>query len=80
MLGDFHMSFRQHMVRGSGLATAKVAISPGRQGGDISIERLVPEMVKLHWKFNFVTSLVDFYGFQRKQDGETVERLEAQIN
>ena len=56
------------------------AIRPGHQGGNISVERLVPEMVKLQWNFDFVTSFVDFYGFRRKRHGETVEQLEARID
>ncbi len=57
-----------------------IPVKPGRRGGDISVERLVPEMVRLHWNFDYVTSLVDFYGFRRRQEGETVDQLEARID
>lgn len=52
---------------------------PGKQGGDIRIERLAPEMARLTWNFHAVTSLVDFYGFGGKSRGETVEQLEDRI-
>ena len=47
--------------------------------GNVSVERLVPEMVRLQWDFDFVTSLVDFYGFRGKLADETVEQLEARV-
>lgn len=53
---------------------------PGKQGGDIRIERLAPEMARLTWNFHAVTSLVDFYGFRGKSVGETVEQLEHRID
>ena len=55
-------------------------IKPARQGGDIRVERLVPELARLQWNFDCVTSLVGFYGFRGKQVGETVEQLESRIN
>ena len=36
------------------------------RGGNISVERLAPKMVKFSWNFDAVTSLVDFYGFRKK--------------
>ena len=47
-------------------------------GGDVSIERLVSDMVSLHRSFDAVTSLVDFYGFRDKGD-RTVEDLEKHL-
>ena len=47
-------------------------------GGNVSVERLVSDMVRLHRSFDAVTSLVDFYGFRGK--GElTVEALEERL-
>lgn len=54
-------------------------IKPGRRGGDISVERLAPEMVRLQGSFSFVTSLVDLYGFRRRRPSETAAQLEARI-
>lgn len=54
-------------------------ILPNRQGGNISVDRLAPEIVKLLRSFDFVTSLVDFYGFQDK-DNATPQDLERRIN
>ena len=55
-------------------------IKPARQGGDIRVERLVPEMARLRSNFDCVTTLVDFYGFRGRRAGETVEQLESRIN
>ena len=41
---------------------------------------LSPHLAKLSWDFKAVTTLVDFYGFGRRQPGETVEELEARID
>ena len=51
----------------------------GRRGGDIHVDRLAPHMARLSWSYDAVTSLVDFYGFRRRQPGETVQDLEARI-
>ena len=47
-------------------------------GGNVSLARLVSEMVSLLWSFDAVTSLVDFYGFRNK-GGRSVEDLEAYL-
>ena len=54
-------------------------ILPDRQGGDIRIDRLAPEMARLVWNFDYVTSLVDFYGFKDK-GAVSVAGLERRIN
>lgn len=54
------------------------ARNAGVGGGDVSVERLVSDMVDLHWSFDAVTSLVDFYGFRDKGD-RTVEELEEHL-
>lgn len=54
------------------------ANSRGDGGGSVSIDRLARDMVISSWHNDFVTSLVDFYGFIGK--GEmTVDQLESQI-
>lgn len=54
-------------------------ILPNRQGGNISVDRLAPEIAKLLRSFDRVTSLVDFYGFQDKGSA-TPQDLEQRIN
>ena len=44
------------------------------RGGNVSIQRLASDMTKLYWSFDFVTSLVDLYGFRGKRG--TVDELE----
>ena len=43
-------------------------ILPHGRGGNISVARLVPAIAELSRNFDFVTSLVDFYGFKDKGD------------
>ena len=50
----------------------------GSIGGNVSVERLVPEMVRLLHSFDAVTSFVDFYGFRRKGN-KTVDDLEEDM-
>ncbi len=47
-------------------------------GGNVTVGRLVSEMLHLHHSFDAVTSLVDFYGFRDKED-LTVEALEGRL-
>lgn len=54
-------------------------ILPHGRGGNISVARLAPAMAELIWSFDFVTSLVDFYGFKEK-GGATPGELEQRIN
>ena len=62
----------------TGVASTPVLV--GGRGGNISVERLAPEMAKLSRNFDFVTSLVDLYGFRRRRPDETAEQLEARID
>ena len=55
----------------------------GESGGDVTIERLARDMARLYWDFNYVTSLVDFYGFRGKGTAtpdELEKRIDAKIN
>ena len=51
----------------------------GSGGGNVSVERLAPEMRDLYRSFDAVTSLVDFYGFRDREDRETVDELENRL-
>ena len=51
-------------------------------GGNVSVNRLASDMANLSWNFDFVTSLVDYYGFDGKEDdspGELEERISDSI-
>lgn len=48
------------------------------QGGHVTIERIVWDMLALRKSFDAVTSLVDFYGFADKED-RTVEAIERHL-
>lgn len=49
------------------------------RGGNISVERLVPKMAEFSWRFDAVTSLVDFYGFRNRGE-RSVEELEEHLS
>lgn len=49
-------------------------------GGALPINKLASWMYRLYWNFDFVTSLFDFYGFPRKQSGESIEDIERRID
>ena len=57
-----------------------VAYRAGR-GGSVSVEHLAADMAMLYGSSDYdaVTSLVDFYGFRGREDGETVDQLEERI-
>lgn len=59
-----------------GVAPYPVLVRPG--GGNVSIEQLVSEMIRLRPNHDAVTSLVDFYGFHDKEN-LSVEELEAHL-
>ena len=50
----------------------------GKGGGGVSVARLVEDMACLYRSYDFVTSLVDFYGFEEKED-KSVEELEQYL-
>ena len=54
------------------------ARNSGQGGGNVSVQRLVKEIVDLHLSFDAVTSLVDFYGFRDREE-PTVEELEDRL-
>ena len=69
-------------LRGHGVEPIPILIGRARGrfgGGNVSVERLVPEMKHLYGSFDAVTSLVDFYGFRGRGDRETVDELEERL-
>ena len=55
-----------------------VFVQPFPLHGNITVQRLALDMANLFWSFDFVTSLVDFYGFRDKGE-KTIEELEENI-
>ena len=51
----------------------------GHNGGNVSVDRLATDMASYLVDFDYVTSLVDFYGF-RDKGNLTVQDLEQRIN
>ena len=47
--------------------------------GNVTVERVADRMANLSWNFEYVTSLVDFYGF-RDKGGASRHELEQRIN
>ena len=54
-------------------------ILPHSRGGNIRVERLASAMAELVWSYDYVTSLVDFYGFKDK-GADTPEELQSRID
>ena len=48
------------------------------RGGNVTVGRLASEMANLAWNFDYVTSMVDFYGFRDKGNA-TPKDLEQRI-
>ena len=67
-------------LRPRGVEPAPILIGTGvgEGGGSVTVKRLTSDMVRLYHSHDAVTSLVDFYGFQRKGD-RTVEALEEYL-
>lgn len=49
----------------------------GKGGGNVTLNQLSKDMLSFYWGYDFVTTLVDFYGFKGKQDREPDELLDA---
>lgn len=61
------------------LLSRRVYTTPILIGGNVTVARLAGEMVNLHWSFDYVTSLVDFYGFKGK-GAKPIEQLELDVH
>ena len=64
-------------LRGKGVEP--VPILPHGRGGNIRVDRVASAMAELFWNFDYVTSLVDFYGFVDK-DNDAPCQLERRID
>ena len=60
------------------LAEKGIFVQPFPLGGNITIQRVASDMANFSWSFDFVTSLVDFYGFKDKGK-KTIEELKRDI-
>ena len=78
--GETEEDFVKYVLKGHLQAKGVDAtpILPDGKGGDIRISRLAPEMAKLVFSFEYVTSLVDFYGFRDRSTNDPDE-LEIRI-
>ena len=56
-----------------------IPILPHGRGGNIRVDRVASAMADLFWGFDYVTSLVDFYGFVDK-DSDAPCQLERRID
>lgn len=56
-----------------------IGIGVGDGGGSVSVRRLVSDMARLYYTHDAVTSLVDFYEFQKRGD-RTVDALEMYVH
>lgn len=56
-----------------------IDITPISMGGDVNIDRAKNELKKIANSFDFVTTLYDFYGFKKRQDGEDKVALEQRL-
>lgn len=63
-------------LRGMGIETTPILLGYG--GGNVTLERLSTDMRNLYWSNYYVTSLVDFYGFEDKGN-LTIDALETAI-
>ncbi len=54
-------------------------LTPISLDGNISVDRIRSELKKLLNNFDFITTFYDFYGFKKKEVGETKESLEKRI-
>ena len=79
---EFVKSVLAGALRAAGVEPTPIRIGRARGGsggGNVSVDRLASEMVNLYRNFDFVTSLVDFYGFHGKNE-RTVDELEQHLN
>ena len=61
------------------LVVKNIYITPISIGGGVNVDKVKSELKKIAFSFDYVTTLYDFYGFSRKEDGETKGSLEQRI-
>ena len=60
--------------------TKNIYLQPVSMGGNVSVDRIKSEVEKLIYNFDYVTTLYDFYGFKKLNEGETKTSLEQRIH
>ena len=60
------------------LRSSDIEPTPILLQGNVYVERLAAEMARLHWSYDYVTSLVDFYGFRGKGT-KSLKQLELDV-
>ena len=70
--GPTEEAFVKEILHDYLLVEKGIEVQPIPLYGNISVQRLALYMANLFWSFDFVTSLVDFYGFKDK--GEKNDR------
>ena len=72
--GDTEETFVKEILYGLFLPM-NIWITPINMRGNISLDRIVPDLVRLYHSHNFVTTFYDFYGFKRNNyiDGSDLE-------
>ena len=67
------------MVLAPYLHTKQVFITPISIGGRVNVDRARSDLKKIAYDFDYVTTLYDYFGFQRKDECETKESLERKL-
>lgn len=62
------------------ITTKRVLDGPNHKGGDISVDRIAPQIKPLLNSFNFVTTFYDFYGFKDKNETDNINNLSISIS
>ena len=61
------------------LAPKNIYVTPINMRGNVNIDRVRSELKKMAKDFDYVTTLYDFYGFQKKEKNEDKESLEQKL-
>ena len=77
--GSTEEAFVKKILHDYLLVEKDIEVRPIRLDGNITVQRLASDMARLFWNYNFVTSLVDFYGFKDKGE-KTIEELKRDIS
>lgn len=56
-----------------------IFLTPISISGNVSVDRVASELKKLSNSFDYITTFYDFYGFKKKDIGETKSSLEHRI-
>ena len=61
------------------LADMQIYITAVSMDGVVNIDKVRNEVKKIAFSFDYVTTLYDFYGFSRKEEGVTKESLQRRL-